>query len=391
MRLALPAPYPVHTLKAFEGAPDPGHHATWLPRISRILEGFDGFDIHWITCTKRVGQPQTVEERGQTFHLIPRGSLAAAMLTAFRRERRTVARILKALQPDLVHAWGTEEGYGYVATDWRGPSFVSIQGILTVCCRACPQPWLMRFQARHERRVLAEAHFITVESDWGREHLRSLAPHARIELLEYGVDDAFFHIRHRPAKRPLVLFIGTLSRLKGVDVLLEAFQDPRLARVDLALLGDGPLRQSDEGPPPNVRFLGHRPRSEVLDWMARAWCLVHPTRADTSPNVVKEARVAGLPVITTPDGGQTQYVEDGVSGWLVDIGDPKGLVQAILSLVSDPAVGIRMGGAGQEWCRSRLGKEALSAELRRTYRAAIEASASTGPVTDTLRPSARRR
>ena len=371
MKLAILADYPVSTLAAIGEAGSLGHHATWLPRISRILEGFEGLEIHWIVCTKKCEKAETLVERGQHFHLLSRGSLAVSMVTFFRSERRRMMRVLESIKPDLIHAWGTEQGYAYAACDWPGQAILSMQGILSACCEACPQPILMKLQALHERRVLRKINFLTVESDWGRSKLSMLAPNARTELLEYGVDEACYGVdeacygvERQLAERPLVIFVGTLSTLKGVDVLLRAFADERLKDVDLVLLGDGPLKNGVDGERGNVCFMGHRSPEVVRVWMAKAWCLAHPTLADTSPNAVKEARVMGLPVVTTPNGGQTQYVEHGLSGMIVPAGDHEALADAICAVIKNPETSLKMGHHGQDECREKLCMAATSSKLR---------------------------
>ena len=366
-KIAICGAYPVETLTELGCGTPAGHHATWLPRISKILEGVDGIEVHWVAVSKQVEQATSVVERGQTFHVLPRRSLALSMLTGFWSDRRRIAALLADLAPDLVHCWGTEDCYGYVAADWGGESILSMQGLLQVYCQACPQPLLLRLQAWHEARVLASIRRVTVESPWGRDHLKRLAPQAEVSLLEYGADKACFEATWNPVDDPLVLFVGTLSVLKGVDVLLEAFQDERLDSVQLVLLGDGPLmaRRFEMGP--NVRFLGHCRPEEVRKWMTRAWCLVHPTRADTSPNAVKEARAIGLPVITTPHGGQTQYVEHEKSGFIGQLNDLEALVKCILVIVANAPPIKWMGDYGRSHCRDLLAPAKTRESLKKLY------------------------
>jgi glycosyltransferase involved in cell wall biosynthesis len=101
--------------------------------------------------------------------------------------------------------------------------------------------------------------------------------------------------------------------------------------------------------------------------MAKAWCLVHPTRADTSPNCVKEARVIGLPVVTTPNGGQTQYVQHGESGFIHAVGDVEGLIQGVLAAAADRETSLRMGATDQETCRQLLSPARTAERLIHIY------------------------
>jgi glycosyltransferase involved in cell wall biosynthesis len=383
MRIALLADFPVHTLPGY-GDRQPGHHATWLPPLARELESrASDLDLHWITCTKEVESHTTLKAWNQTFHLLPRHKLSIEILTAFIRERSLIARVLQEIRPDIVHAWGTEQGYAYAANGFSGTSLISLQGILQICCKAATMPWLTRLQAFHESRVLCHAKHLTVESPWGKSQLSSLAPQAHIDLLEYGVDPACFE-KHRAgnweprsarqetnspdaSSGPVALFVGSISLLKGADTLLTAFADPRLQHVQLLVLGRGDSKLENLKHSSNIQFLGHRPPSEVHEWMAKASCMVHPTRADTSPNCVKEARVIGLPVITTPNGGQTQYVEHGKSGFIHAAGDIEGLIQGVLTVIASKETSINMGKHGQAECRAALTPATTAKRLLEIY------------------------
>lgn len=367
MRVALLADFPVHTLPRFD-ARQTGHHATWLPPLAKELEAHSSnFDFHWITCTKEVSKPTEINAWGQTFHLLPRRKLSLEILTAFLRERRQISNLLSSLKPDLVHAWGTEQGYALAANDSPFPSLISIQGLLQTCCSAAPMPILTRIQALNECRALRHATHLTVESPWGRDQLRLLAPHASIALLEYGVDPACFEIERRPAEKPIVIFVGSISLLKGIDTLVAAFSDPRLRNIELVILGTGNLRIIKHTLPSNVRVLGHLPQADVRQWMSKAWCLIHPTRADTSPNSVKEARVIGLPVITTPNGGQTQYVEHGQSGFIHPAGDIEGMIKDVLCVTASRKIGLQLGTYGQANCRAALTASYTATRLLEIY------------------------
>jgi glycosyltransferase involved in cell wall biosynthesis len=102
--------------------------------------------------------------------------------------------------------------------------------------------------------------------------------------------------------------------------------------------------------------------------MAKAWCLVLPTRADTSPNVVKEARVVGLPVITTRHGGQVSYVTDGEDGYFVDCGDVNGLIQKFGKVLGSFAKAKEMGEKGKTGYRDLFLATKTSKSLIKLYK-----------------------
>ena len=127
-------------------------------------------------------------------------------------------------------------------------------------------------------------------------------------------------------------------------MLLEAIRRAACNSWTLRIAGDGPLRDVLEACDiPNVEYLGVLPWFDLQQQMKGARCLVHPTLADSSPNVVKEARVIGLPVITTIHGGQAGYIRNGENGIIVEPLNPDNLAEALSRLMGDFELAKRIG------------------------------------------------
>jgi glycosyltransferase involved in cell wall biosynthesis len=177
-----------------------------------------------------------------------------------------------------------------------------------------------------------------------------------VELIEYGVQQVFFQTKWQPEEtKPFALFVGSIAPRKGIQDLVEAFRDQKLLGKELVVIGgvDGEwAKKLQKSAPPNIRWLGRKTAEETAHYMGKAWCLVLPTRADTSPNVVKEARVIGLPVITTRNGGQASYVRDGEDGYFVECGVIKGLVQKLRIVLGSLATTEKLGKVGQQRYRN---------------------------------------
>jgi glycosyltransferase involved in cell wall biosynthesis len=174
---------------------------------------------------------------------------------------------------------------------------------------------------------------------------------AKAELAKQRVQQVFFQTKWQPEEtKPFALFVGGISPRKGIQDLVGAFRDSKISSSELLVIGGGEGEWSEnlqKGSPPNIRWVGRKKVEETAEYMAKAWCLVLPTRADTSPNVVKEARVVGLPVITTRHGGQVSYVTDGEDGYFVECGDLDGLIRKIGKLLGCFAKAQAMGDEGQ--------------------------------------------
>lgn len=118
-----------------------------------------------------------------------------------------------------------------------------------------------------------------------------------------------------------LLAVGRLSYEKGFDILIEALALCSNPRLQLTILGEGPLRgelerlAQERGVALQVRFVGfHR---NPYPFFARADVFVLSSRFEGFPNVVLEALACGTPVIATPASGGVREVLDGIAGCVV--------------------------------------------------------------------------
>jgi starch synthase len=100
--------------------------------------------------------------------------------------------------------------------------------------------------------------------------------------------------------------------------------------------------------PPPVKFLGVKPRGELVELYQQASVVAVPSVWDNSPNVIYEAMACGTPVVASRVGGIPELVDDGVTGLLVPPGDADALADAIVALLGDPARRAQMGEHARE-------------------------------------------
>ncbi len=132
---------------------------------------------------------------------------------------------------------------------------------------------------------------------------------------EYGRpgDDVIYHWFHEDEfpTRPVedyVLYVGRLTSVKGLTTVCQAAE---AAKVKLFLIGDGDPSLITYG-----EHLGHMPPSERNRWMAGAQAVLCPTEyIEPSACVCTEAQLCGTPVLSTPWGGFTEYIEDKQTGY----------------------------------------------------------------------------
>lgn len=132
---------------------------------------------------------------------------------------------------------------------------------------------------------------------------------------EYGRagDDVIYHWFHEDefperTPEPYVLYVGRLVSVKGLRTVCQAAEQ---AKMKLFLIGDGDPSLVTYG-----EYLGHMPPEERNRWMAGAQAVLCPTEyIEPSACVCTEAQLCGTPVISSPWGGFTEYIEDGQSGF----------------------------------------------------------------------------
>jgi len=138
------------------------------------------------------------------------------------------------------------------------------------------------------------------------------------------------------------LFVGDLSRDKGVDVLVRAYAGVKNA-PPLVLIG----RKRPDTPsdlPGNVKMLGSWPHAAVMEAYRRSSFSMLPSVCpETFGIVVIEAMSMGRPVIVSNIAGLADIVVDNENGFLVPPGDAESLSKAIQKLVEDPALRERLG------------------------------------------------
>jgi glycosyltransferase involved in cell wall biosynthesis len=171
--------------------------------------------------------------------------------------------------------------------------------------------------------------------------------------------------------RRRVVFAGRLAAPKGVDVLLRAARD---LDGELVVCGSGWQLESSRrlarklGIEQRVTFKGWLTAEQLAKELADASVVVLPSLWPEPFGLVGiEALAAGRPVVASATGGIADWLDHGVSGLLVDPGDPAALARALNELLADPARQREMGAAGRERVARRFTPEHHVAALLDAY------------------------
>jgi starch synthase len=195
------------------------------------------------------------------------------------------------------------------------------------------------------------------------------SPDPATDVLDrYGVDPA----------RPTVIFVGRVTRQKGLPVLLRAGADldPAAQLVICAGQADtaeleaevselaGQLRASRSGV---IWISGMLAKREVIQLLTYATVFACPSLYEPLGIVNLEAMACGTAVVGSRVGGIPEVVADGKTGLLVPPGDPAALADAINVLLADEPLATEMGRLGRARAEAEFGWANIAAQTAALY------------------------
>ncbi len=251
--------------------------------------------------------------------------------------------------------------------------------------------------AEPQRRVEAEARVIrcsdTITASCSAEvdqleHLYA-ADAGRIEVVPPGVDRAFFSPGSRAGARralnladetPVMLFVGRVQPLKGLDVAIGALAELRRDHPDAMLLAvGGPsgidgtrekracVRLAERlGVAGALKWVDPQPHHTLSTYYRAADVVVMPSRSESFGLVALEAAACGIPVVAADVGGLRTIVVDRETGRLVAGRDPADYAAAVAELLDDPVATAAMAQHAAQRARTYTWSMA-AARLRRIY------------------------
>jgi alpha-maltose-1-phosphate synthase len=241
-----------------------------------------------------------------------------------------------------------------------------------------------------ERVSATSAAAVVAVSDGMRADIATAYPEIsveRIRVIRNGIDTAEYHPdpatdvleRHGiDLDRPYVIFVGRITRQKGVPVLLRAASG-LVAEAQLVLCAGQPdtpelgaevtelvdgLRASRSG----VIWIPEMlPKPDVIQLLSHATVFACPSIYEPLGIVNLEAMACGTAVVASRTGGIPEVVADGQTGLLVPPGEPEALAGGLNALIRDPDRAAAMGQAGRKRAVAEFGWPAIAAQTVALY------------------------
>jgi glycosyltransferase involved in cell wall biosynthesis len=170
-----------------------------------------------------------------------------------------------------------------------------------------------------------------------------------------------------------VLYAGDVTRLKGVDVLVDAWRRVHARRPHASLVIAGPPGNVDVEGIPGIDWIGAVPRDHIIGLLTRSRVAVLPSRVEALPMFLLEAMAAARPIVTTPVGDVPWLVDDLAP--LVAIGDPNALADALEHLLDDPGAATATGAALRARARDHYAPGPVATLLESVYNQVLDGGA----------------
>lgn len=266
-------------------------------------------------------------------------------------------------EPDLIHAhFSYPDGYGMMrlAKRWKVPLVISALGTI-------------------ERKVAYEGSYTSkqiIEAMNFADRILSVSEDLKLHIVNLGIDKDKVHVvpngvdtgKFKPAGKAharnvlnlpqdknIVLFVGALRKIKGVDYLIEAAQNFVDRKTDLFMVGrDDGLKKNLEKRAHElkiadyIKFTGPVNHEDIPLWISASDILVLPSLSEGRPNVILEALACEVPVVATDVGGIPELMLDGETGYLVPAKSPDELSRKINKLLDDKDRREKMGKLGRK-------------------------------------------
>jgi glycosyltransferase involved in cell wall biosynthesis len=277
-------------------------------------------------------------------------------------------RVMRAFQPDVLHAWRLPALRAVAAVGGVGRSRLVVSAPFCLRDAGTHPGWADRWLLRRAARVVAGGPFearVCRRLGLPADRVAEVPPGVVTEGSPAAVGRAeFCRSLGLPEAARLLMAAGPLERAKGLrdavwsfDVLRYVYDD-----VHLVLLGRGPDRPRLEG---FVDLLKARHRVHFVDAADVPALLTHaevvwaPDRAGGSVNAVLEAMAAGRPVVASRLPALAEVVADGETGYQIPPGDKAALARRTRRLLDDAGRRRQMGAAGRKRVEEHFGAAAM--------------------------------
>ncbi len=371
------------------GGKDTGGMNVYVRDLTRAL-GQMGIHVDVFTRSQDEHVPHVLHDLGygnRVVHIpagpekpLPKKELAAYLPQFVQGIQNFAAE--KGIRYDVIHShhWMSGLAAELLADEWKTPIVHMFHTLGEMKNRIARDDSEREgaYRLDGERRVLARADKIIAATLAEQAQLQWLykADARKIVIIPPGVDTGHFYpipadeakdFIGIPRSDRMILFVGRIERLKGVDTLIRSMSCLRLQEMKkpacLAVIGGDPTASPEQMSAEMARlqtlcqelcmddmvvFLGKRGQDTLPYYYSAAEVLVMPSHYESFGMVALEAMACGTPVVASQVGGLAFLVQDGVTGFTVPDGDSEALCNRLTRLLDQPELRAQMARAAAE-------------------------------------------
>lgn len=393
------------------GGKDTGGMNVYVHELTRHL-GRMGVHVDVYTRSQDEHVPHVLHDLGygnRVVHVaagpevpLPKEQLAS-FLPEFQRGVQEFAE-LKGLTYDVIHSHYWMSGIAGLGMRqvWQAPMIHMFHTLGLMKQRVARRPGEVEgdYRLQGERNVMQAADWVVAATPAERAQLQWLyeMDMSKVVVIPPGVDVSHFYpipadeakqaIGVRPCEQ-MLLFVGRIEALKGIDVLIEAIGILRKKGLSMCLAVIGGEVSSTNGGSAEmerlqvlreqagledlVTFLGKKAQDTLPYYYSAAEAVVVPSHYESFGMVALEAMACGAPVVASQVGGLAYLVQDGVTGFTVEVDDAQALADRLALILTQPELRQKLS---QQAAQIALGYawETIAEKVLELYERAVRVS-----------------
>ena len=342
---------------------------SWIKNLSEALAMVPTIELHIITFSSKIPFDQNIVKNGINFHIIKYHFplfknkvytyyLQIHIFTFYYKLKKKITRIVKSINPDIVHGHGSESVYGLSILDLQSkyPTVLSLQGIIGVISKIEKRP---DFQSIIERFVFKRLKNAGTRTEWDTNYIKSYNKNIEVHYLPEAINEICFQNTWNLIKTSCeITFVGTIIERKGIKILLDAYKllQKQNENFKLNIIGSGRSRDIDFykdyannlGISQKVVWHGFLKTDEIVKILLSSRIFVLPTLVDNSPNSLFEAMALGMPCIASNIGGIPSIIKHETNGLLCKPNDSNDLLDKFITIIDDDAYALKIAKAAKE-------------------------------------------
>jgi len=289
---------------------------------------------------------------------------------------RAVRKKLREIQPNVIHAQGTERWCAVSGAFSGHPRLLTIHGNLRLINRVSPMKPRLYWTLQTWLEIFSVPRFdgIVCITKYTRENIADLT--RKTWVIPNAVDQSFFDIHRSPSVPPEVIVVAHIQERKNQNFFLQAIS-PLAKEINFRVkffgygAKDHPYGRdffSLLASRPWASFGGMIRREQLRDVFSRASLLVLPSLEDNCPMSVLEAMAAGVPVIASAVGGIPELICHGQTGLLIDPRSSTSILTSMERILFNPAFASGLADAAKIEARTRFHPRSIAEAHLNIYR-----------------------